>query len=173
MIYINPWFLLGCIKLIKDYLYYQNYFENNDELIYENKLVGLEIEKIENDKYKTLDSILYSPDTDIKYNAEYIGKITNLTRIYLFNKDDTIYFNKIENIVKSYKYSESIINTLNNLNDKILLNEICLNNVFIYRGKYSENINDIALYFSKNNIILMFVLIFAYIINLFYHIIII
>ena len=168
MIFINLWLLLGCFKFIKDYLYYQNYFENNNEIIYENKLVGLEVEKLKDYKYEILDSILYSPDTDIKYNAEYIGKITNLSHIYLFNKDDSIYLNKIKTIIKKYKYSENILNTINSLNDKIMLNEICLNNVYIYKGKYSDNINDIALYFSKNNIRLMSVLSFAYFIEYFF-----
>jgi hypothetical protein len=169
MIYINLWFLLlGCFKLIKDYLYYQNYFDNNDELIYENKLVGLEIEKYKDNKYETIDYILYSSDTNIKYNAEYIGKITNLSHIYLFNKDDEFYFNKIEKIIKNYKYSENILNTIDSLNEKIILNEIFLNNVYIYKGKYSDNINDIALYFSKNNIRLISVLSFAYFIEYFF-----
>jgi hypothetical protein len=149
--------LLGYYKLIKDYLYY------NNELIYENKLIGLEVEKIKNDKYETIDYILYSSESDIKYNnMEYIGNITNLSNIYLFDKDDSYYFNKIINIIKSYKYSDGIINTINKLNDKIMLNEIYINNVYIYKGKYSNNKNDILLYFLKNNIKLVILLSMIY-----------
>ncbi len=151
--------LLGCVKFIKDYLYYINYFKNNDEIVYENKLVGLEVEKLKNNEYDKIDTLLYSPDTDIKYNnMEYVGSITNLSHMYLFNKDDDFFYNKIINIVKSYKYSDSILKTINDLNDKMMLNEICINNIFIYKGKYSNNINDIALYYSKNNIRLIIVI---------------
>lgn len=160
MIYLNVWFLLlGCFKLIKDYLY----IKNNNEIIYENKLIGLEVEKLKNNEYYKIDTLLYSPDTDIQYNnIEYIGNNTNLIKIYLFYKDDDFFYNRIINIVKSYKYSQSILNTINNLDEKIMLNEISINKVFIYDGKYSNNINDIALYYSKNNIRLVILLGFIY-----------
>ncbi len=155
-------FLLGFItfgiKLINDYLYYIN------EINYENKLVGLEIENLkENGEYKKIDTLLYAPDNDKKYNnLEYIGSKTNLSKIYLFDKEDIIFYNRIINIVKSYKYSDNILKTLDSLNNRLLLNEINIKNVFIYRDKYSNNKNDIILYYSKNNIKLFSIFGFIY-----------
>jgi hypothetical protein len=113
---------------------------------YEKKLIGLEVVKIENNKYNKKDSLLYSPDTNNIYNMEYIGNTTNLIKTHLFNKNN---INNIINIIKSYKYSDNILNTVYNLDDKILLNEIDIDDVYIFMNKYSNNINDFILYYSK------------------------
>ena len=113
---------------------------------YEKKLIGLEVIKIENNKYNKIDTLLYSPDTNNIYNMEYIGNTTNLIKMHLFNKND---INNIITIIKSYKYSDNILNIIYNLDDKILLNEIDIDNVYIFMNKYSNNINDFILYYSK------------------------
>ena len=121
---------------------------------YEDNIIGLEVEKLENNKSNKKAIILYSPSTNNIYNMEYIGKDTNLIKTHLFNKNN----NKIIDIVKSYKYSENILETINNLDDKILLNEISIDNVYIFMNKYSNNITDFILYYSKKYFILILLL---------------
>jgi hypothetical protein len=113
---------------------------------YEKKLIGLEVIKIENNKYNKIDTLLYSPDNNNIYNMEYIGNTTNLIKMHLFNKND---INNIITIIKSYKYSDNILSTIYNLDGKILLNEIDIDDVYIFMNKYSNNINDFILYYSK------------------------
>jgi hypothetical protein len=128
---------------------------------YEKKLIGLEVGKIINNKYNKIDILLYSPDTNNIYDMEYIGNSTNFIKTHLFYKNNSDY---IINIIKSYKYSENILNTIYNLDDKILLNEIDIDNVYIFMNKYSDNINDFILYYSKKYFILIpFLLLLYYI----------
>ncbi len=134
--------LLLCIKFINDYM--------NFNTIFEEELIGLELEEINENKYNKLNTLLYSPITNNKYNnSEYIGRKTNLYKIHLNNT------NNILKIVNSYKYSENILKTINNLNNKFILNEIKINNVHLlfFNDKYiySDNINDIAINYIYNN----------------------
>lgn len=128
---------------------------------YEKKLIGLEVGKIINNKYNKISILLYSPDTNNIYDMEYIGNSTNFIKTHLFYKNNSDY---IINIIKSYKYSENILNTIYNLDDKILLNEIDIDNVYIFMNKYSDNINDFILYYLKKYFILIpFLLLLYYI----------
>ena len=136
--------LLVCIKFINDYM--------NFNTIFEEELIGLEVEEI-NNKYNKLDALLYSPLTNNKYNnSEYIGRKTNLNKIHLLYSENT---NNILKILNSYKYSENILKTIDNLNNKFILNEIKINNVYLlyFNNKfiYSENKNDIAFNYIYNN----------------------
>jgi hypothetical protein len=113
-----------------EYLYY--YYINNNNLILEEELIGLEIEHIVDNKINKIDDILYSPITDNKYyNMKYIGTNYNISNIYLFDKNNINSFNNVIKIVNSYKYSENILKIINNLDKKLILNEINIKNVYI------------------------------------------
>jgi hypothetical protein len=122
---------------------------------HEKKLIGLEVGKIINNKYNKIDSLLYSPNTNNIYNIIYIGNTTNFKKMHLFNKNN---INYIVNIIKSYEHYDNILNTIYNLEDKIILNEIEIDNVYIFMNKYSNNINDFILYYSKKYIKYLFLL---------------
>ncbi len=125
---------------------------------HEEKLIGLEVGKIINNKYNKIDSLLYSPNTNNIYDIIYIGNTTSFKKMHLFNRNN---INHIVDIIKSYEHSDNILNTIYNLEDKIILNEIDIDDVYIFMNKYSNNINDFILYYSKKYIKYL-ILIFIY-----------
>ena len=128
--------IFGISKFIIDYLYIKN--ANN---IFEEKLIGYEMEEIINFKYNNLGSILYSPLSNNKYNnLKYIGKNINIINIYINNHI-------------SFKYLDDLLKIINNKTN-IILNEIDINNIYIHNNIYSNNINDIALYYANINSII-------------------
>jgi hypothetical protein len=124
-----------------EYLYY--YYINNNNLILEEELIGLEIEHIVDNKINKIDDILYSPITDNKYyNMKYIGTNYNISNIYLFDKNNINSFNNVIKIVNSYKYSENILKIINNLDKKLILNEISIKNAYIININNYNYYND-------------------------------
>jgi hypothetical protein len=139
-------FLLIC-EFILLYLFLESLYYINYNLILEDELIGLEIEHIVDNKINKINDILYSPHTDNKYyNIKYIGSNNNISNTYLFDKNNKSSFNNIIKIVNSYKYSENILNIINNLDKKLILNEISIKNAYIininnnyYYDNYSCN----------------------------------
>lgn len=142
--------LVGCIKLINNYIYI------NNNLIYEEKLIGLQLEE----DNIILENVLYSPynynsiNNNIN-NINYVGNKLNISNIYLF---DTKMCDKILKIINSYKYSDRIKNIINNSNKKLILNEINISNVYLLNFNksknnftiYSDNKYNIFYYYTKS-----------------------
>jgi hypothetical protein len=161
--------LFGCLKFINDYIYV------NNNLIYEEELIGLELEEINNTKNVLLNSLLYSP---LNYynnyiNKVYVGNKLNISNIYLF---DTTKCDNILKIINSYKYSDSILNIINNKNKKLILNEINISKVYLFNKYgnnliiYSDNKNNIFYYYIKKSLLIKYyyLLIMYYFIKYFF-----
>ncbi len=157
--------LFGCIKLINDYIYI------NNNLIYEEKLIGLELEE----NNVILENVLYSPNNNININninnINYVGNKLNISNMFLF---DTKKCDNILKIVNSYKNSDNILNIINNKNNKLILNEINISKVYIFNRNnliiYSDNKNNISYYYIKKSLLIkyLFLLIMYYFIEYFF-----
>jgi hypothetical protein len=126
--------LFGISKFIMDYLYIKN------SNIYEEKLIGYEVEEIIDNEYNNLGSILYSPITNNKYiNLKYIGIEQNYNNMYINLKPD-----------KSFKYLNELLQIINTKTN-LILNKIDINNVYINDNNYSNNKHNIAFHYANVN----------------------